>query len=146
MTRANPLRLLAAAGLAAGLLGAAGAAQARPDATIHFGGGSVAFIGSLNWGGGTLNYKGRHIPLKVNGLGIGAIGADKYSAEGEVYHLRHLDDVYGTYAAVNASATAGSGAGLVDMTNEHGVEIRARSSSEGLKLSLAPTGVVIGPK
>jgi hypothetical protein len=144
MTRIQSLRLLAAAGLAGGLLSVAGVAQAqRPDATIHFSGGSVAFIGSINWGGGTLHYHGRHIPLKVSGIGIGAIGADKFSAEGEVYHLHNAHDIFGTYGAVNASATAGSGAGEIDMTNEHGVEIRAHSTSAGLKLSLAPTGVVI---
>jgi hypothetical protein len=136
----NPIRALAAAALAGGLL-AAPAAMAAPSATIHFSGGSVAFIGQVNWGGGTLNYRGKAIPLKITGIGVGAIGADKFDAEGEVYHLHRLGDIEGTYAAVNASATAGTGAGWVDMTNEHGVEIRARSTSAGLKLSLAPTGM-----
>ncbi len=139
------LRLLAAATLAGGLF-ASSAAMAQPDATIHFGGGSIAFIGSLQWGGGTLHYKGRRIPLRVTGIGIGAIGADKFSAEGEVYNLHHAHDINGTYAAVNANATAGSGAGVIDMKNEHGVEIRAHATSSGLNLSLAPTGVQINIK
>ena len=136
----TPIRALAAATLAGGLL-AATAAAAAPSATIRFSGGSVAFIGQVNWGSGTLNWHGRPIPLKVSGIGVGAIGADKFDAEGEVYNLRHLEDIEGTYAAVNASATAGAGAGWIDMSNEHGVEIRARSTSAGLKLSLAPTGM-----
>ena len=116
------------------------------DATIHFSGGSVAFIGSVQWGGGTLHFHGRSIPLRVNGIGIGAIGADRFSAEGEVYHLRHAHDIEGTYTAVNASATAGAGEGEIDMQNEHGVEIRAHASSAGLNLSLAPTGMHIAIK
>jgi hypothetical protein len=145
MQRIAPVRLLAAAALAGGLF-ASSAAMAQPDATIHFGGESIAFIGSLQWGGGSLHYKGRRIPLRVTGLGIGAIGADKFSAEGEVYNLHHLHDINGTYAAVNANATAGSGSGEIDMKNENGVEIRARATSSGLNLSLAPTGVQINIK
>jgi len=134
--------MLAAAVMAGGLF-AATSAMAQPDGTIHFGGGSIAFIGSIQWGGGTLHYQGRSVPLKVNGIGIGAIGADKFSAEGEVYHLRHLHDIIGTYTAVNASATAGAGSGIIDMTNEHGVEIKAHTTQAGLSLSLAPTGMSI---
>ena len=142
MNRFAPVRALAIATLAGGLFAAAGAARAQ-DATIHFGGGSVAFLASVNWGGGTLHYHGRRIPLKVNGIGVGAIGADKFSAEGAVYNLRHAHDIEGTYTALNASATAGSGEGEIDMRNEHGVEIRAHTTSAGLKLSMAPTGVEI---
>ena len=145
MQRVAPVRLLAAAVLAGGLF-ASSAAMAQPDATIHFGGGSIAFIGSLQWGGGSLHYHGRRVPLRVTGIGIGAIGADKFSAEGEVFNLHHLSDINGTYAAVNANATAGGGSGEIDMKNEHGVEIHAHSTSAGLNLSLAPTGVQINIK
>ena len=138
----TPIRALAAAALMGGMF-AASTAVAEPDATIHFGGGSVAFLASINWGGGTLRFHGRSIPLRVTGIGIGAIGADKFAAEGEVYHLRHARDIEGVYTAVNASATAGSSEGEIDMRNGNGVEIRAHSASEGLKLSLAPTGVEI---
>ena len=141
MQRVATVRLLAAAALVGGLF-ASSAAMAQ-DATIHFGGGSIAFIGSVQWGGGSLHYHGRRVPLKVTGIGIGAIGADKFSAEGAVYHLH---DINGTYSALNTNATAGAGAGEIDMQNEHGVEIRAHSTSAGLNLSLAPTGVQINIK
>ena len=145
MHRAATVRLLAAAALAGGLF-ASSDAMAAPDATIHFGGGSIAFIGSLQWGGGSLHFHGRRIPLRVTGIGIGAIGADKFSAEGEVYNLHRASDINGTYAAVNANATAGAGAGVIDMKNANGVEIRARATSAVLNLSLAPTGVQINIK
>jgi type 1 fimbria pilin len=138
----TPIRAMAAAALMSGVF-AASTAVAAPDGTIHFSGGSVAFLASINWGGGTLHYKGRSVPLKVNGIGVGAIGADKFSADGEVFNLKSAHDIEGTYTALNASATAGGGEGAIDMRNEKGVEIRAHSTSAGLKLSLAPTGVVI---
>jgi len=141
----TPIRAVAAAALAGGMF-LATAAVAQPDATIHFSGGSVAFLASVNWGGGTLHYQGRRFPLKVTGIGVGAIGADKFSAEGEVFHLRHARDIVGTYTALNASATAGAGEGELDMRNEKGVEIHAHSTSAGLKLSWAPTGVQINFK
>ena len=136
------VRVLAAAAMAGGLF-AATSAMAQPDATINFSGGHVAFIGAVQWGSGTLHFRGRRIPISVSGVGVGAIGANSFSASGDVYHLRHLRDIEGTYTAVNASATAGAGAGVVDMTNANGVEIRARSSTAGLSLSLAPTGMSI---
>ena len=113
------------------------------DATIKFHGGSVAFIAGIHWGGGDLFYKGKRVALQVNGLSIGSIGASSMSAEGAVYNLHHLHDIEGTYAAVAASATAGAGAGEIDMKNAAGVEIRAHSTSAGLQLTLAPTGVNI---
>ena len=42
----------------------------------------------------------------VNGIGVGAIGADKFSADGEVFNLHSAHDIEGTYTALNASATA----------------------------------------
>jgi hypothetical protein len=141
----TPIRAMAAAVVMSGVF-AASSAVAAPDATIHFGGGSIAFLASIHWGGGTLHYKGRHIPLRVTGIGIGAIGADKFSADGEVFNLHRARDIEGTYTALNASATAGAGEGVIDMRNEKGVEIHAHSTSAGLKLSLAPTGVVINFK
>ena len=57
------------------VLACSGARAAEsPDATITFNGGSVAFIAGVDWGGGTLRYKGKDIPLRVSGLSVGAVG------------------------------------------------------------------------
>jgi hypothetical protein len=142
MQRIAPVRALAAVVMAGGLF-AATSAIAQPDATVSFHGGHVAFIGSVQWGSGTVRYKGRSVPIKVSGVGVGAIGANSFSAVGEVYNLHNLHDIVGTYTAGSASATAGAGAGVIDMTNQNGVEIKAHSTSAGLSLSLAPTGMSI---
>lgn len=143
MKSSTAIRALAAAALIGGVLTTSAAAQPAPDARIHFGGGSVAFIAGINWGGGALYWHGRRVPISVSGLGVGAIGATRFSAEGDVYHLHRLRDLNGTYTALNANATAGAGAGIIDMQNGNGVEIRAHATSAGLNLSLAPTGMVI---
>lgn len=141
MQRIAAARALAAAVMAGGLF-AATSAMAQ-DATISFHGGHVAFIGSVQWGSGTVHYKGRRVPIKVSGVGVGAIGANSFSAAGEIYNMHSLHDLVGTYTAVSASATAGAGAGVIDMTNQNGVEIKVHSTSAGLSLSLAPTGMSI---
>ena len=107
MQSSAPVRMLAAAVMAGGLF-AATSAMAQPDGTINFSGGHVAFIGAVQWGSGTLHVHGKAVPIKVGGIGVGAIGANSFSAEGEVYHLRNVHDIVGTYTAVNASATAGA--------------------------------------
>ena len=144
MIRLQPGRLAATLALAGVLALPATLANAqRPDATIKFHGGSVAFILGVHWGGGELYYHGRKIPLRVNGLQLGSIGGSSFEAEGEVYHLHRLRDIEGTYGAAAASATAGAGAGAIDMTNGNGVEIRAHSTSSGLQLTMAASGVDI---
>jgi hypothetical protein len=119
------------------------ASTTTPDATITFHEGGVGFIAGVNWGAGTLHYMGRDYPLKVSGLSVGAIGAGKFHATGNVYNLRQVSDIEGTYGAVAASATVVGGAGALDMTNGAGVEIKAHSTSAGLHLKLGPSGVTI---
>lgn len=144
MVRSKSTRFALMLALAGVIAAPASVAHAqRPDATIQFSGGQVAFILGVKWGGGTLTYHGRRYPLRVNGLQLGSIGGSSYTAVGEVYHLRNVKDIEGTYGAATASATAGRGAGGIDMTNGNGVEIRARSSHAGLQLTLAAAGVDI---
>jgi outer membrane immunogenic protein len=141
MNLSAPLRTFGAAVALTGALAAP--ALAAPSATISIHGGSAALLVGGRWGSGTLRYHGRQYALQVGGLSVGAIGVSSYSLSGEVYNLRRVGDIEGTYAALDASATAGRGAGVLDMKNGNGVEIRATSTSSGLKLSLAPSGVVI---
>ncbi|HZC17630.1 MAG TPA: hypothetical protein VE309_12800 [Caulobacteraceae bacterium] len=90
-----------------------------------------------------LHYRGHNYPLDVSGITVGTIGAHSYSARGSVYHLHRLRDIEGTYAAGEASATVGVGAGATSMSNGAGVDINAQSTSQGVKLTLGPSGVTI---
>jgi hypothetical protein len=143
MSKYTFARTAAVAVIAAGAMSASAIAQPEPDANISFHGGSVAFIGGVNWGSGRMHYQGRRYGLKVSGISLGAIGATNYDAVGQIYNLRRPSDIEGAYAAVEASATAGAGAGEIDMKNDKGVEIRAHSTSAGLKLQFGGSGVEI---
>ncbi|HEX4709497.1 hypothetical protein [Phenylobacterium sp.] len=118
-------------------------AAETPDASITFNGGSVAFIAGVNWGGGTLRYKGKAIPLEVSGLTVGAVGVKKFQASGNVFNLRNVADIEGTYASIGAGATVGGGASGIAMKNGNGVLIRATSTSVGADLRVGPSGMTI---
>ena len=135
---------VSACAAAAAILGSGVATAAdAPDATITFHGGSAAFIAGVNWGGGTLRYKGKDIPLKVSGLTVGAVGMKKFDASGNVYHLRQVADIEGTYASAGAGATVGGGAGGITLKNSNGVLIKATGTSAGADLKVGASGMTI---
>jgi hypothetical protein len=146
MHKSTFVAALGAAVLMAGASAAPAVAVAAPSATITMHGGSAAFVVGARWGSGRLHYRGHSYALKIGGLGVGAIGASSYDLRGTVENLRRVDDIEGTYGALDASATAGAGAGVLDMKNDKGVVIHATSTTAGLKLSLAPSGLVISLK
>jgi hypothetical protein len=130
--------------IAATLLFCSGAqADEPPDATITFHGGSAAFIAGVNWGGGTLHYKGKDFPLKVSGLSVGAVGVKKFHASGSVYHLRQVADIEGTYASAGAGVTVGAGTGGITLKNGNGVLIKATGKSSGADLKVGASGMTI---
>jgi hypothetical protein len=145
MTHVRTITLAAAVALAGSLtaMPMAQAADSQPDAHLHISGGSVAFVAGVSWGSGTLDYRGRHYPVRVRGLSVGDIGASKFSASGDVFHLDHVTDINGTYAAGEAAATAGGGGGGQTMRNDKGVVINLASTTQGVQLTLAPKGVEI---
>ena len=118
-------------------------AEDTPDATLDLKGGAVAFVAGYSWGSGTLNFKGRHYPLKVGGLSVVDVGASKYTATGDVFHLTKVEDIVGTYTAAEAGATVGGGVSVQSMKNTKGVLIKLASSRAGLQFTAAPKGVTI---
>jgi len=137
------LRLAACTVFAASLSAATAMAQNKPDATIRFSGGSVAFLAGVHWGGGTLTFKGHSYPLEVSGLSIGEVGLKKFDARGEVFNLTKVSDIEGTYAAGAGGITVGGGVGGIQMKNGAGVVIHASSTNLGANLKLGPSGVSI---
>ena len=117
------------------------AQDGRSDAQMHISGGSVAFLAGVSWGHGRVEYHGHSYRVKVRGLKVGSIGAASFNARGDVFHLRRISDIDGTYGSADASATMGAGAGAVTLHNDKGVVINMTSSSEGLQLTAAPGGV-----
>ncbi len=123
------------------LLGLALAQDKKPDATLKLSEGTVAVGTGFSWGKGTLTYKGKNYPVKVNGLSVGEVGVNRATATGNVYNLKTLADFDGNYVAGGAEATIGGGAGVTAMKNQNGVVIQLKSTTQGASLKLAAEGL-----
>ena len=117
------------------------AQKKKPDATLKLSEGSVAVGIGWNWGKGTLTYKGKNYPVKIDGLSVGEVGVKRANATGNVYDLKSLADFDGTYVAGGAGATIGGGAGITAMKNQNGVTIEMKSTTQGASLKLAAEGL-----
>jgi len=118
--------------------------QSGPDATLRLSGGSFAAGIGFSWGSGTLTYKGKNYPVKVNGLSVGKVGITSSSAYGEVFNLKHLQDFNGHYnvgAAGTRGVTLGSGKSGTLMTNQAGVIVRISSTQKGVNVNATGGGV-----
>ena len=115
-----------------------------PDATLRLSGGSFALGIGFRWGSGTLTYKGKDYPVKVNGLSIGKVGMTGVSAYGEVFNLKHLQDFNGHYN-VGAEGTRGvtiaKGKAGTLMSNQAGVIVRLAATQTGLDVNATGGGV-----
>ena len=136
--------LLLAIGATTGFTQAATHHQSKPDATLRLSGGSFALGIGFRWGSGTLTYKGKDYPVKVNGLSVGKVGMTGVSANGEVFNLKHLQDFNGHYN-VGAEGTRGvtiaKGKANTLMSNQAGVIVRLSASQTGLDVNATGGGV-----
>src|SRR5881394_3072882 len=116
----------------------------KPDATLRLSGGSFALGVGFSWGSGTLTYKGKDYPVKVNGLSVGKVGVTGSSAYGEVFNLKHLQDFNGHYnvgAAGTRGVTLGGGKSGTLMSNQAGVIVRISATQKGLDVNATGGGV-----
>ena len=128
--------------LAGGPVGAQEKKQkAKPSGTVELSEGAVAVGIGYTWGGGTLTYKGKKYPVKVEGLSVGEVGVTKATARGDVFNLNKLEDFNGNYVAGGAEGTVGGGAGVTAMKNQNGVVIQMKSTTQGANLKLAAEGI-----
>src|SRR5262249_6386531 len=112
------------------------AQDAKPSGTVQMESTSVAAGIGVSWGDGTLMYEGTPHTFTLSGLSVIDLGISKITAKGNVFNLKKLEDFSGTYAAAEAAATLGDGAGGVVMKNQHGVLIRVASATQGAQLTL----------
>ena len=115
-----------------------------PDATLRLSGGSFALGIGFRWGSGTLTYKGKDYPVKVNGLSVGKVGMTGVSAYGEVFNLKNLQDFNGHYnvgGAGTRGVTIAKGKAGTLMTNQAGVIVRLAATQTGLDVNATGGGV-----
>lgn len=107
----------------------------------------VAFIGSGQVGGGTLNFRGRSYGITIGGAGFGGIGAAKLTARGRVYGLKRVGDFAGAYFQLQEGWAVGrAGRGSVWLQNAKGVTMNLDVRRQGLQLTLGADGMLIGFK
>ncbi len=123
------------------LSGLALAQDKTPDATLELSQGQVAIGIGYSWGEGTLTYQGQKYPVEVKGISVIDVGVTKATAFGKIYNLNKLEDFNGNYTAATAEGTLGGGAGATTMKNQNGVVIDLFTTTQGLNLKLAPSGV-----
>jgi hypothetical protein len=136
--------LLLAIGVMPGFTQAATHHESKSDATLRLSGGSFALGIGFRWGSGTLTYKGKNYPVKVNGLSVGKVGMTGVSAYGEVFNLKHLQDFNGHYnigAAGTRGVTLGSGKAGTLMSNQAGVIVRLSATQKGVDVNATGGGV-----
>jgi len=136
--------LLLALGVMTGFTQAATHHESKSDATLRFSGGSFALGIGFRWGSGTLTYKGKNYPVKVNGFSVGKVGMTGSSAYGEVFNLKHLQDFNGHYnvgAAGTRGVSLGGGKAGTLMSNQAGVIVRLAATQQGLDVNVTGGGV-----
>jgi hypothetical protein len=118
--------------------------HSKPDATLRLSGGGFALGIGVNWGSGTLTYKGKDYPVKVKGLSVGKVGMTSTSAYGEVFNLKHLQDFNGHYnvgGAGTRGVTLGGGKAGTLMSNQAGVIVRISATQSGVAVNVTGGGV-----
>jgi hypothetical protein len=144
MTIVHRRVLLGSALAGVALPGAAPAQERVKSGTVEIEQVQVAFIGSGNVGGGTLQFEGKSYRFTIGGLGMGGFGVSKMQALGEVYNLKELDQFPGAYVQARYGAAAGDkSTGEMWLENTSGVQISLRTRRSGLAVSMGGDAVYI---
>jgi hypothetical protein len=117
------------------------AEETKPTGTVSIESHSVAIGFGVNWGHGSLKFKGKEYKFKINGLSVVDLGVSNVKATGEVYHLRHLSDFAGTYNAASAGIDVAVGGGASYLENQHDVVLKLTSTKQGVQFTLAAEGL-----
>ena len=125
----------------------AGAAEkATPSGKVTMQSTSIAVGIGVTWGDGKLTFKGKDYPFSIDGLTLVDWGISKAQAEGEVYNLTDPAKLGGTYLAAEAGLTLAGGMGGMVLRNQDNVVLHLRSVSQGARLQLGTSGLIIKMK
>ena len=113
------------------------------EGTVTFTGGAVAIGVGFQWGNGTLTYQGRQYSFRVDGLSVVDVGVTRVTGSGTVRNLRNVADFSGNYVSFSAGATLAGGGSVTSMRSQNGVTIEGVTTSQGVRLTLAPGGANI---
>ncbi len=119
------------------------AAEQAPSGTVKLTSKSVAVGIGVTWGDGTLTFGGKPYAFSVEGLSVVDLGVSDVTTSGEVFNLKNVADLSGTYAAAEIGAAVVKGENDTIMKNEKGVVLRLHGTQKGARLTLGPGGVKI---
>jgi len=122
---------------------AVAAEKATPSGKVSLESTSIAAGIGVTWGDGKLTFKGKDYPFSVEGLTLVDWGISKAQATGDVYNLTDTTKFAGTYVAAEAGLTLAGGMGGMVLRNANGVVLHLRSVSQGARLQLGTSGLVI---
>ena len=125
---------------------AVAAQKATPSGKVTLETTSIAAGVGVSWGDGKLNFKGKTYPFSVDGLSLVDWGISKAQANGDVYNLKDPANFGGTYVAAEAGLTLAGGMGGMVLRNQDGVLLHLRSVSQGARLQLGTSGLIIKMK
>ncbi|WP_051260949.1 hypothetical protein [Desulfovibrio inopinatus] len=117
--------------------------QQNPSATVRLESQSVSIGIGFSWGQGTITYKGRSVPFKIDGLKVVGAGYSGMSAVGEIYNLKQLADFNGTFTGYEAGGAFGGGEADLSLKNQNGVIMVLHGTQKGLSFSLAGSGMSV---
>ena len=140
------LAVLLVAGILVGipLARPAMAEEMKQSGTISIRQVQIAWIGSGNLGGGTLQFNGQSWPFQIGGLGIGGFGISEITATGEVYNLKDIAFFPGGYVQARAGFVIGTvSAGELWLQNPNGVVLHLKAQRVGIALSLGADAIYI---
>jgi hypothetical protein len=139
-----PLVVLLGAMIGPSLAPSAMAAELNKSGTVQIKQVQIAWIGSANLGGGTLQYGGRSWRFTIGGLGIGGFGISEITATGEVYNMTDIGQFPGAYLQARAGFAIGNvSAGELWLQNSSGVVLHLKAERVGLALSLGGDAIYI---
>ena len=119
------------------------AADPPPSGTIKLTSKSVAVGIGVTWGDGTLTFGGKPYAFSVEGLSVVDLGVSDVTTSGEVFNLKNVADLSGTYASGEIGVALVKGENDTIMKNEKGVVLRLHGTQKGARLTLGPGGVKI---
>ena len=122
---------------------AVAAEKATPSGKVTMQSTSIAVGIGVTWGDGKLTFKGKDYPFSIDGLTLVDWGISKAQAEGEVYNLTDPAKLGGTYLAAEAGLTLAGGMGGMVLRNQDNVVLHLRSVSQGARLQLGTSGLII---
>jgi hypothetical protein len=129
------------------LAGSTWAEEKKPSGTIYIKSKSVAIGVGVTWGNGKLNYDGKEYAFKIDGVSVVDLGFSSVEMTGEVYNLKSVSDFAGSYAAATAGAKFGdAGGSATSLKNDKDVVLKVKAKGEGIRLTFAPSGVMIKMK